>query len=97
MTLTHNSLTVFLCLRFPHHPPQSDARVCGPWVGNDGELSTHTSSQIGSINKTFYDTLSVNFEGTNTLIAHIKIANIQIALGKELRVVPQKGTEQTPA
>ena len=65
--------------------------VCGPWVGDDGLLSTHTSALYGPITKVFTAEVRINYEGVNVMIAHLKVGNIQIALGKEISVVPRKG------
>lgn len=65
--------------------------VCGPWVGDDGQLSTHTRALYGPIAKVFTAEVRINFEGVNVMIAHLRVGNIQIALGKEISVVPRKG------
>lgn len=65
--------------------------VCGPWVGDDGQLSTHTRALYGPIEKVFTAEVRINFEGVNVMIAHLRVGNIQIALGKEISVIPRKG------
>ena len=65
--------------------------VCGPWVGNDGLLSTHTSALYGPITRVFTAEVRINYVGVNVMIAHLRVGNIQIALGKEISVVPRKG------
>ena len=70
---------------------QEEREICGPWVGNDQLLSTHTGAQYGTISTQFDAEVRINFEGTNFMIAHIRVGNIQIALGKEILVIPPRG------
>ena len=61
--------------------------VCGPWVANNGLLSTHTEAQYGRIGDLFFaENVRVNFEGPNFIIVHVQVGNIQMALGKEIFV-----------
>ena len=64
--------------------------VCGPWVGDDGLLSTHTLPLYGTIGQVFQAEVQINYPGVNFMIAHLKVGNLQIAIGKEIRVVPQR-------
>ena len=65
--------------------------VCGPWVANNGQLSTHTDTLVGNIDTQFFaQDVQVDFEGLNFIIAHLRVGNIQIALGKQVEVVPRK-------
>lgn len=67
--------------------------MCGPWVGNDGLLSTHTDAQVGTIGDLFFaQNVRINFEGSNFIIVHVQIGDIQLALGKEI-FVRAAGTE----
>jgi hypothetical protein len=73
----------------PHlfSPPLQGAGVCGPWVGADGRLSTHTAAQAGKIGVEFFSqNVQVDFEGQNFIIAHMKMGNIQITIGKPITV-----------
>ena len=63
---------------------------CGPWIGN-GDLATHTEEAYGSIGQTFYAEVLLSYEGINNMIAHLKIGEIQAAIGQSIEVVPRKG------
>ncbi len=67
--------------------------VCGPWVANNGQLSTHTDSLVGKIDTLFFaQDVQVDFEGQNFIIAHLRVGSVQIALGKQVEVLPRKCT-----
>lgn len=72
---------------------QSDSvpKICGPWVGNDGLLATHTDAQVGPVNALFYAEDQIDFVGQNFIIAHLRVGNIQIAIGKSVDVAPERG------
>ena len=60
-------------------------------MSDDGLLSTHTDAQYGTIGDLFFaQNVRINFEGSNFIIVHVKLGNMQIALGKEVFV---KATE----
>jgi len=66
--------------------------VCGPWVADNGKLSTHTDAQVGKITTTFSpDEVLINFEGLNFIIAHLKVGHVQIAIGKPIQVTQPQG------
>lgn len=66
--------------------------VCGPWVADDGLLSTHTTALVGNLDTVFFAmNVKVDFEGTNFIIAHLRVGNVQIALGKSVIVTPRRG------
>ena len=81
------------CSQYNHYSlPQSAPKVCGPWVANNGQLSTHTDAEVGFIDTVFFGSdVKVDFVGLNFIIAHLRVGNIQIALGKPINVVPQRG------
>eukprot|EP00927_Polykrikos_kofoidii_P057060 TRINITY_DN5116_c0_g1_i6.p1 TRINITY_DN5116_c0_g1~~TRINITY_DN5116_c0_g1_i6.p1 ORF type:complete len:1108 (-),score=119.93 TRINITY_DN5116_c0_g1_i6:125-3157(-) len=58
---------------------------CGPWVGNDGFLATHTAAQTGFAGllgeTTFSFPIKLFWEGQYTIIAHFKLAAIHFAIG----------------
>ena len=65
--------------------------VCGPWVADNGQLSTHTDALVGNIHTLFFSQdVKVDFKGLNFIVAHLKVGNIQIALGKQVEVLPKK-------
>lgn len=71
---------------------QENQKVCGPWV-DDGQLSTHTDAQVGTIDTEFFaQDVQVDFQGLNFIIAHLRVGNVQIAIGKPVEVVPRKCT-----
>lgn len=64
---------------------------CGPWVQPGERVSTHTEAEWGTIDTTFEAPVIINTEGRNFMIAHLKVGQIQIALGQEIRVIPKPG------
>lgn len=65
--------------------------ICGPWVGNDGQLSTHTNSEWGSLNQKFFaQDVQINFVGENFIIAHLKVGDIHVAIGRLITVTRQR-------
>ena len=65
--------------------------LCGPWVA-DGSLATHTHAEWGTIEQTFVAVdVQVDFLGLNFIIAHLRVGNMQIALGKPIEVISPRG------
>ena len=48
---------------------------------------------VGTILTTFSADERINFAGTNVMIAHLRVGNMQIALGKEILVKNPRGEE----
>lgn len=73
--------------------PQDNAvpKICGPWVGNDGLLATHSDAQVGNVDSLFSAEDQIDFVGQNFIIVHLRVGNIQIAIGKSVDVTPQRG------
>ncbi len=66
--------------------------ICGPWVADNGKLSTHTDAQVGEIGAIFApEEVKINFEGLNFIIAHIKVGHVQVAIGKPIEVLKPQG------
>lgn len=63
---------------------------CGPWVGNDGHLATHTPAITGQAGEDGRSTFNFNvklfWEGSYTVIVHFRLANMQFAIGKSTTV-----------
>lgn len=71
---------------------QNALKICGPWVANNGQLSTHTDAQVGDIETAFFgQDVQIDFVGNNFIIAHLRVGDIQIALGKPVVVIPRRG------
>ena len=61
-------------------------------MANNGELSTHTDTLVGKIDTAFISPdVQVDFVGLNFIIAHLRVGNIQIALGKAVNVISPRG------
>ncbi|XP_022105492.1 atrial natriuretic peptide receptor 2-like isoform X2 [Acanthaster planci] len=61
--------------------------ICGPWVPPDGDIFTHTESQVDSLNHTDWSTaVALVPVGVTSIIAHIRIGNLQAALHHTLTV-----------
>ena len=57
-------------------------------MGDDGQLSTHTKAEWGNLNSTFFaQDVQIDFVGVNFIIAHLKVGEIHIAIGKSITVV----------
>ncbi|XP_071799685.1 atrial natriuretic peptide receptor 1-like isoform X2 [Asterias amurensis] len=64
--------------------------ICGPWVPPDGDIFTHTESQVDSLNHTEWSTVvALVPAGWTSIIAHIRIGNLQAALHHKLNVKPK--------
>uniref|UniRef100_A0A8C5Q145 Guanylate cyclase n=1 Tax=Leptobrachium leishanense TaxID=445787 RepID=A0A8C5Q145_9ANUR len=65
--------------------------ICGPWIPDDGKIVTHTVSQAGKMSQLNWTTKVVLVHlGVTSLIAHIKIGNIQAALEGKSTVLSGK-------
>ena len=61
-------------------------------MGDDGQLSTHTDAEVGKIDTSFFaQDVQIDFEGLNVIIAHLRVGNVQIALGKHVMVIARRG------
>uniref|UniRef100_A0A672MRP3 guanylate cyclase n=1 Tax=Sinocyclocheilus grahami TaxID=75366 RepID=A0A672MRP3_SINGR len=67
----------------------AEERICGPWIPDDGRLFTHTISTSGKMSQTNWSAKVVLFhEGLTSLIAHIRVGNMQVALEAKSTVLP---------
>ncbi|KAF4096230.1 atrial natriuretic peptide receptor 1 [Onychostoma macrolepis] len=68
---------------------QAEERICGPWIPDDGRIFTHTISTSGTMAQTNWSAKVVLFhEGLTSLIAHIRVGNMQVALEAKSTVLP---------
>ncbi|KAI2649376.1 Atrial natriuretic peptide receptor 2 [Labeo rohita] len=68
---------------------QAEERICGPWIPDDGRIFTHTISTSGKMTQTNWSAKVVLFhEGLTSLIAHIRVGNMQVALEAKSTVLP---------
>ncbi|TRZ04018.1 hypothetical protein DNTS_031185 [Danionella cerebrum] len=68
---------------------QARERICGPWIPDDGRIFTHTISTSGKMSQTNWSAKVVLFhEGLTSLIAHIRVGNMQVALEAKSTVLP---------
>ena len=65
-------------------------QICGPWVSNDHEQSTHTEATYGNVDETFRAEVWINKEKQNHMIAHIRIGEVQLAVEQVVNVNPAK-------
>ncbi|KAK1803523.1 hypothetical protein P4O66_020742 [Electrophorus voltai] len=71
----------------------ADERICGPWIPDDGRIFTHTISTSGKMTQTNWSARVVLFhEGLTSLIAHIRVGNMQAALEAKSTVLPMIST-----
>ncbi|XP_061109244.1 atrial natriuretic peptide receptor 1-like [Conger conger] len=64
-------------------------RICGPWIPDDGRIFTHTISTAGKMTQTNWTAKVVLFHlGVTSLIAHIRVGNMQVALEATSTVLP---------
>ncbi|RXN08415.1 atrial natriuretic peptide receptor 1-like protein [Labeo rohita] len=72
---------------------QAEERICGPWIPDDGRIFTHTISTSGKMTQTNWSAKVVLFhEGLTSLIAHIRVGNMQVALEAKSTVLPAIST-----
>ncbi|KAG7461783.1 hypothetical protein MATL_G00194710 [Megalops atlanticus] len=64
-------------------------RICGPWIPDDGRIFTHTISTAGKMTQTNWTAKVVLFHvGVTSLIAHIRVGKMQVALEAKSTVLP---------
>uniref|UniRef100_A0A3P8TXF9 Guanylate cyclase n=1 Tax=Amphiprion percula TaxID=161767 RepID=A0A3P8TXF9_AMPPE len=63
--------------------------ICGPWIPDDGKIFTHTISTSGKMTQTNWTAKVVLFHaGLTSLIAHIRVGRMQVALEAKSTVLP---------
>ncbi|XP_073541664.1 atrial natriuretic peptide receptor 2-like [Phyllobates terribilis] len=63
--------------------------ICGPWIPDDGQIFTHTLSTSGQMTQGNWSAKVVLVHaGMTSLIAHIRIGKMQVALEARTLVVP---------
>ncbi|KAK2824834.1 hypothetical protein Q7C36_018761 [Tachysurus vachellii] len=68
---------------------EAEERICGPWIPDDGKIFTHTISTSGKMTQTNWTAKVVLVhEGLTSLIAHIRVGNMQVALEAKSTVLP---------
>ncbi|KAJ8040089.1 Atrial natriuretic peptide receptor 2 [Holothuria leucospilota] len=71
-------------------PTDELSGVCGPWVPPNGDIFTHTQSEVDNLNHTHWTTqVALVPTGVTSIIAHIRIGNLQAALHYTLIVDPR--------
>ncbi|XP_028973623.2 atrial natriuretic peptide receptor 2 isoform X2 [Esox lucius] len=64
-------------------------RICGPWIPDDGRIFTHTLSTAGKMTQINWTAKVVLVHvGVTSLIAHIRVGRMQVALEATSNVVP---------
>ncbi|KAM3842471.1 atrial natriuretic peptide receptor 1-like [Diretmus argenteus] len=64
-------------------------RICGPWIPDDGRIFTHTISTAGKMTQTNWTAKVVLVHaGLTSLIAHIRVGRMQVALEAKSTVLP---------
>ncbi|XP_033118630.1 uncharacterized protein LOC117118219 [Anneissia japonica] len=72
-----------------HSCPQDEIKgtICGPWIPPNGEIFTHTQEEVGNLASPVWTTdVALLTPGLTSIIAHIRIGNIQAALHYALEV-----------
>lgn len=64
-------------------------------MSDDQVQATHTEPKYGNINDTFTAEVWIEQERQNTMIAHIRIGEIQLAVGSMVNVLPEKCKNST--
>ncbi|XP_073331589.1 atrial natriuretic peptide receptor 1-like [Pagrus major] len=63
--------------------------ICGPWIPDDGKIFTHTISTSGKMTQTNWTAKVVLIHaGLTSLIAHIRVGRMQVALEAKSTVYP---------
>ncbi|XP_061922901.1 atrial natriuretic peptide receptor 1-like [Entelurus aequoreus] len=63
--------------------------ICGPWIPDDGKIFTHTISTSGKMTQTNWSAKVVLLHaGLTSLIAHIRVGRMQVALEAKSTVLP---------
>ncbi|KAL4236675.1 hypothetical protein ACF0H5_005059 [Mactra antiquata] len=70
---------------------ETEGSLCGPWIQPTGSTHTHSVSLVGPVNTGNWTSEITGLYrlGTTSLIAHFKIAGMQVALETKLNVVPR--------
>ncbi|KAM6949143.1 atrial natriuretic peptide receptor 1 [Aplochiton taeniatus] len=64
-------------------------RICGPWIPDDGRIFTHTLSTAGKMTQMNWTAKVVLIHaGLTSLIAHIRVGRMQVALEAKSTVLP---------
>ncbi|KAI3376433.1 hypothetical protein L3Q82_016448 [Scortum barcoo] len=67
----------------------SSESICGPWIPDDGKIFTHTISTSGKMTQTNWTAKVVLVHaGLTSLIAHIRVGRMQVALEAKSTVQP---------
>ncbi|XP_063312620.1 atrial natriuretic peptide receptor 1-like [Pelobates fuscus] len=70
-------------------PFMSKGGICGPWIPDDGQIFTHTISTSGKMTQGNWSAKVVLFHvGLTSLIAHIRVGKMQVALEAKTLVLP---------
>ncbi|KYO35170.1 atrial natriuretic peptide receptor 1-like [Alligator mississippiensis] len=63
--------------------------ICGPWIPDDGQIFTHTLSTAGKMSqKNWTAKVVLVHVGVTSLIAHIRVGRMQVALEAKTTVLP---------
>ncbi|XP_064032721.1 atrial natriuretic peptide receptor 2-like [Pogoniulus pusillus] len=63
--------------------------ICGPWIPDDGQIFTHTLSTAGKMSQRNWTAKVVLVHvGVTSLIAHIRVGRMQVALEAKSTVLP---------
>ncbi|NXS58981.1 ANPRB protein, partial [Brachypteracias leptosomus] len=63
--------------------------ICGPWIPDDGRIFTHTLSTAGKMSQRNWTAKVVLVHvGVTSLIAHIRVGRMQVALEAKTTVLP---------
>lgn len=67
--------------------------LCGPWISPQGNVYTHSTVLFGhALQGNWTNNIGgLYIEGDTSLIAHFKVASMQIALVKNVEVLPKTG------
>uniref|UniRef100_A0A8C5LPA4 Guanylate cyclase n=1 Tax=Leptobrachium leishanense TaxID=445787 RepID=A0A8C5LPA4_9ANUR len=67
----------------------SKGGICGPWIPDDGQIFSHTVSTAGKMTQGNWSAKVVLFHiGVTSLIAHIRVGKMQVALEAKTLVLP---------
>ncbi|XP_045159453.1 atrial natriuretic peptide receptor 1-like [Mercenaria mercenaria] len=74
-----------------HSCPKAEQGLCGPWLKHDGSTYTHSAVIVGPVDQGNWTSTipGIAQDGLTDLIAHFKIANMQLALQATIRVLPR--------
>jgi len=71
----------------PMESVEAAGDVCGPWIP-DGGVYTHTQSEASHI-RPWNTSVVLTQIGVNTIIAHLRVGEVQFALGHKITVFPK--------